>query len=274
MGSLTQECKAGGLHAPSHASVNEFVRQVRGRIRFFSVCEPDLASEVGAVVTPFQATQSFLTLVQVTAALSSSLDEGSDGKAKRASSCPLEKDLKEMQEDQDRDISSPQLSHRHKGCCWSMLQKHPCCHQGHVFSASLEVIDMVDAQAQTDEFKVFPYEHLFPSVLPQLVNPTAGMKRPQLDLEDNQKNPYDLLDKVIEASVKEGRNDTNDICLLKNLMLYEMHRRSVLGLRNRRLLGKTKSSRILEEQNTALVSKCLVGLDLDHSRPRRRPLLA
>ena len=35
-------------------------------------------------------------------------------------------------------------------------------------------------------------------------------------------------------------------------MLYERHRRETLGIRNRRLLSKTKSSRILEEANTAL----------------------
>ena len=40
--------------------------------------------------------------------------------------------------------------------------------------------------------------------------------------------------------------------LLHNLMIYERHRREILGIRNRRLLGKTKSSRILEEENTAL----------------------
>ena len=43
--------------------------------------------------------------------------------------------------------------------------------------------------------------------------------------------------------------------MLNQLMLFERHRRETLGLRNRRLLGKTKSSRILEEQNTALVRK-------------------
>ena len=35
-------------------------------------------------------------------------------------------------------------------------------------------------------------------------------------------------------------------------MLYERHRRETLGIRNRRLLSKTKSSRILEEANKAL----------------------
>jgi len=44
-----------------------------------------------------------------------------------------------------------------------------------------------------------------------------------------------------------------EVKLLHNLMLFERHRREVLGHRNRTLLGKTKSSRILEEQKNALV---------------------
>ena len=52
-----------------------------------------------------------------------------------------------------------------------------------------------------------------------------------------------------EDEITALRDETK---LLHNLMIYERHRREILGLRNRRLLGKTKSSRILEEQNTAL----------------------
>ena len=52
-----------------------------------------------------------------------------------------------------------------------------------------------------------------------------------------------------EDEITALRDETK---LLRNLMIYERHRREILGIRNRRLLGKTKSSRILEEQNTAL----------------------
>ena len=52
-----------------------------------------------------------------------------------------------------------------------------------------------------------------------------------------------------EDEITALRDETK---LLRNLMIYERHRREILGMRNRRLLGKTKSSRILEEQNTAL----------------------
>ena len=45
----------------------------------------------------------------------------------------------------------------------------------------------------------------------------------------------------------------NELALTRTLMLYERQRREILGMRNRRLLGKTKSSRSLEEQNNALV---------------------
>ena len=41
-------------------------------------------------------------------------------------------------------------------------------------------------------------------------------------------------------------------------MLYERHRRETLGIRNRRLLSKTKSSRILEEANKALRDQLLM----------------
>ena len=79
--------------------------------------------------------------------------------------------------------------------------------------------------------------------------------------------PYDILDRYIEAAYKSSLVDSSkatpdqeikklkdEIALLHNQLLYERHRREILGLRNRRLLGKTKSSRVLEEQNTSLVS--------------------
>ena len=59
------------------------------------------------------------------------------------------------------------------------------------------------------------------------------------------------------VTVKNTNNEQqilrDEIALLHNQLLYERHRREILGLRNRRLLGKTKNSRALEEQNTSLV---------------------
>ena len=123
---------------------------------------------------------------------------------------------------------------------------------------------------QTDEFLVTPYEHLFPFVLPQWLssetknsNGNGGNAKHVKD-EDT---PYEILDRYVQAAydkntaenseTSKGMTDQvlkNEIALLHNQLLYERHRREVLGLRNRRLLGKTKSSRVLEEQNISLVS--------------------
>ncbi len=137
------------------------------------------------------------------------------------------------------------------------------------------------SSVQTEEFLVSPYEHLFPLVLPQCIDSGASASAQKVQPADNESsgfdlplNPYDILDEFVTAAYKtkdgEGRkisrssNDNasvldqgkkfkDEITLLHNQLLYERHRREILGLRNRRLLGKTKSSRILEEQNTALV---------------------
>jgi len=156
---------------------------------------------------------------------------------------------------------------------------------------------------QTSELTTasFPYEHLFPCVLPQWIKPvevtssenekqtesksreTAATNDDDDDDDDEQIfNPYDALDQFIKASgerLMEGKKSAaaadgdaagegsesaaavsksevkvlqDEISLLYNQVLFERQRREVLGLRNRRLLAKTKFSRVLEEQNTAL----------------------
>ena len=67
--------------------------------------------------------------------------------------------------------------------------------------------------AQTDEFQVFPYEHLFPSVLPQWFVGSQGgaasqqnqqQPQPALSIADADVNPYDLLDDLINVSAARG----------------------------------------------------------------------
>ena len=123
---------------------------------------------------------------------------------------------------------------------------------------------------QTDEFLVTPYEHLFPFVLPQWLSSetknTNGNGGNTKHVKDED-TPYEILDRYVQAAYDKNTAENNEnskgvtdqvlkneIALLHNQLLYERHRREVLGLRNRRLLGKTKSSRVLEEQNISLVS--------------------
>ena len=135
-----------------------------------------------------------------------------------------------------------------------------------------------NASIQTDEFLVSPYEHLFPYVMPQWLsnsnsaagNSVSNGENKILEGDKENSNPYEILDHYIEAAYKtadikldsENKNSANtepeikklkdELSLLHNQLFYERHRREVLGLRNRRLLGKTKSSRVLEEQNASL----------------------
>ena len=74
-------------------------------------------------------------------------------------------------------------------------------------------------------------------------------------MEENLRANESSLSKMFVAD--SGKHPTSDVTMLNQLMLFERHRRETLGQRNRRLLGKTKSSRILEEQNTALVRRHL-----------------
>ena len=146
----------------------------------------------------------------------------------------------------------------------------------------------VDKSIQTDAFVVYPYEHLFPSVIPQWISSSYFTRHHDNEhfkkVDETTKggeqgnattlNPYDILDQFIKSACDKANhakysssmpaepnmlpieNETlllkDEVSLLHNQVLFERHRRETLGLRNRRLLGKTKSSRILEEANTAL----------------------
>ena len=118
---------------------------------------------------------------------------------------------------------------------------------------------------------------MFPFVLPQWLSSygtesvaknQAAKKPLKDDVITNNDTPYEILDRYVRAAydktvpdntviVKNTNNEQkmlrDEIALLHNQLLYERHRREILGLRNRRLLGKTKNSRALEEQNTSLV---------------------
>ena len=137
--------------------------------------------------------------------------------------------------------------------------------------------------AQTDPLILYPYEHLFPNVLPHPIhtykqdiksyNMTEEYMQP-----DSLKNPYDILDNYIQHACdkvkyttlcnedgKQKKKAEDEISILKaelgmlhNQVQFERHRREMLGDRNRRLLGKTKSSQILEETNKALKDQLIM----------------
>jgi len=227
------DCGSGGVHPPSKDTVDDFVRQVKGRIRFFSVCGPatDIAAEVAAVQRQYREVEG-------------------DAEAKRkprSNSCPDERHITDVVEMRKR-----------QGVDQDTIDDDEPIQQ-----AGGEERGQVHSSVQTDELMIFPYEHLFPSALPQQW--FAGQAGPEGAADDQKKscNPYALLDTYVDAlsckstpitgGEKQEKSLRDEVTLLHNLLLFERYRREILGHRNRRLLGKTKSSRILEEQKNALV---------------------
>ena len=191
------ECKSGGLHPPSSSSVNDFVRQVRGRIRYLTVCgstSSDLAAEVASVVTAINEEASF------TAAGASPHHQ-----LKRATSCPDERQIRErlaaLKGGQKMDDSATMVKEKRGNTAIASSAVAAATLRGSTESAT--------KSAQTDEFHVFPYEHLFPSVLPQWFvgsqGGAAGQQKPQHQREgDTDMNPYEILDSLINASASKG----------------------------------------------------------------------
>ena len=73
--------------------------------------------------------------------------------------------------------------------------------------------ELATKSAQTDDHHVFPYEHLFPSVLPQWFvgsqGGAAGQQTQQHQREgDADMNPYEILDSLINASTAKGEHST------------------------------------------------------------------
>ncbi|CAH1109846.1 unnamed protein product [Psylliodes chrysocephalus] len=118
------------------------------------------------------------------------------------------------------------------------------------------------ATTQTENF--WPYEHLFLGVFPSLesgeIKPSPEASPAPFNIPDEKSLPtsiYDTLDHYIDVAVRSS--DKNSVQHLKEQLelvhqqlLFERHRRETHAYRNRRLLSDAKSTRSLEECNSAL----------------------
>lgn len=124
----------------------------------------------------------------------------------------------------------------------------------------------MSSATQTDVFWPMPYEHLFLNIFPSLKEESMEIKpspapspAPVLSQAVEQYKPslYDILDKYIEKCVATADNNNalrEQVQLIHQQFLFERHRRETHAYRNRRLLSDAKSTRLLEEYNSALVS--------------------
>ncbi|KAK9499965.1 hypothetical protein O3M35_002893 [Rhynocoris fuscipes] len=234
-------CSRGGLHMPDSNSMAQFTTRVQ-RLRYHSQCQQ---SE-----KPFH-------LAQIGVSTGSSPNEGGlfpeTATVRRAVSCPeMKKDstvisqevaptLEEADEDTDKEASKEKMSE----------------------------IEVTSCSTQTDEPQPYDYEHLFLSVFPpwdqvqQRSAPPDVSKPPHFGVPSF--SPRAALESYIEVTVRnlnDRRNKPNEASELKNLrdqlsllmlqLQFERHRREVHAERNRRLLGKSRYKRALEEHNSAL----------------------
>ncbi|XP_073976123.1 tuberous sclerosis 1 protein hamartin isoform X2 [Rhodnius prolixus] len=236
----SRSCSHGGLHMPDSNSMAQFTNRVR--MRFHSQCQQSDTS------SPFQ-------LAQIGASSGiTTQDEGLFPPAvRRAVSCPEMK--KETVTIQDIE-AAPTLEEADEDKEGSK-EHFP---QPEVASSS----------TQTDELQHYDYEHLFELIFPpwdqiqQRSAPPELTKPPHFGVPFF--SPRTALESYIEATIKnlsERKNKpTNEASEIKNLkdqlsllmlhLQFEKHRREVHAERNRRLLGKSRNNRALEEHNSAL----------------------
>ncbi|XP_040573329.1 LOW QUALITY PROTEIN: uncharacterized protein Tsc1 [Lepeophtheirus salmonis] len=209
----------------SNENLFDFAKKVHGRMRYISFCD----EKVG-----------ILSIGNCTNDLGESLNER---RRKRYHSCPDPSKLTQM----NMKVSS----NNHRKIKTAYNQIHRSSSRTSNVDEDITLLrEGVENSTQTDlDYSAFTYEHLFPCIS------TIGnchLERKEVE------NPYLLLDKYLESACdstqKEHREDVykSIISSLRSQLLYERHRREILGERNRRLLGKSKSSRILKEENTAL----------------------
>lgn len=265
-------CASGGLHMPN--SVMDITRKVR-RMRYHSQCLPSVHHH------PILSDNN----IGSTGSSPGNAAPFPSGKVRRTNSCPeMEKtqgaDLKvdftvdEREESEDctinEDATTPQNSISDEamvnGC--NHIQCKP---------------EMVSESTQTVEFTPAPYEHLFMSVFPpmephysQAPSPAPNMLQPKFENVSPQAQLDQFLWNIIENRPKSSsldadgrllREQREQIELLKVQLQFERQRREVYAERNRRLLGRSRENRALEEVKTALKEQLsLLQHELDSVR--------
>ena len=120
--------------------------------------------------------------------------DGSDdsaGELKRSSSCPDERHiseeiLKKQREGGDRSPRSYRTTQQQQQL--EQIPDVPCDER-----------EFASSGVQTDEFVIFPYEHLFPMVLPQCFAGQQSTGEGETPKESTAEgNPYDILDQYTE----------------------------------------------------------------------------
>ncbi|XP_074042761.1 tuberous sclerosis 1 protein hamartin isoform X2 [Leptinotarsa decemlineata] len=238
-------CTAGGLHMPNSKSINKFSKRVR-RLRHHSQCNPELDKmEISTGSSP-----------------GNSISFPSSTTVRRAVSCP---EMKKSPVNPTKDNISRPLDETDEENSEEKLEGD----FENVNGLNLPEIrlreNLNSCATQTENF--WPYEHLFLGVFPSLENneikSSSDSSPAPFTVSDDRILPssiYDILDRYVEMAVQCSDKNSllhmkEQLQLVHQQLLFERHRRETHAYRNRRLLSDAKSSRSLEEHNSALRDK-------------------
>ncbi|XP_059477895.1 hamartin isoform X2 [Neocloeon triangulifer] len=237
-------CTSEGLHMPNSQSLINFTRKVRSqaRMRYSSLCSPFPVLSAGT--SPSEGPLFPLP-----------------SKMRRISSCPNMKRLDEKDEHNNYESDNKVVAVN--GKIGGLLPVKECLSLG--------------TQTSLDQWPNQPYEHLIPVIHP-INNQDVSFKSQGIC-------PYELLEESISIAITdhsmlqqkyENRKELteSEMSEVKSLRLqlkltflqlqFERYRREVHAERNRRLAGKSRSSRALEEHNVALKEQInLLQKDID-----------
>ncbi|KAK6627296.1 hypothetical protein RUM44_009773 [Polyplax serrata] len=247
-------CNSGGLHMPNSRSMLNFHQSVH-RLRYFSQCGPESpANQVEDATRQNSNSQESILLPS--------------NYVRRAQSCPeMEKDRPSFSGGEDLDESVE-----------NDYEKKITNGEG-----GEKIIAHSSTQTQWTELctqSQYPYEHLFLGIFPSVEQqPNAAA------MGAHRYSPTTFLDRYIELSAGLSREESqskrssnitvqslenelktarDQLSLLHLQLKFERQRREVHAERNRRLLGKSRHNRWLEDHNSALRDQlALLGKDVE-----------
>ncbi|CAH1170194.1 unnamed protein product [Phaedon cochleariae] len=235
-------CTAGGLHMPNSKSINNFAKRVQ-RLRHHSQCDPKPEKiETSTGSSP-----------------GNGIPFPNSTTVRRAVSCP---EMKKSVVIQPKDNIERPLNESDEEVSPEKVDESVNKVNGFAISEENPKKSVSSSTTQTENF--WPYEHLFLGVFPSLENseikasPEASPA--PFNIPEEKIFPatiYDTLDKYIESAVhsadwKNSQHLKDQLQLVHQQLLFERHRRETHAYRNRRLLSDAKSTRSLEEHNSAL----------------------
>ncbi|CAH1133007.1 unnamed protein product [Ceutorhynchus assimilis] len=224
-------CTAGGLHMPNSKSINNFKKRIR-RFRKHSQCTEQELRETSTGSSPGNGVAF------------------TSNSVRRANSYPDVKKSphvpsKPFYETDEETVSEDQVSNISNGVDAKSKNSKS------------------STQTQTDVFWPMPYEHLFLNIFPSLKEDSIEIKASPAPspapvfnqmIEPCKPSLYDILDKYIEKCVATSDSNSlrDQLQLVHQQLYFERHRRETHAYRNRTLLSDAKSTRLLEECNSAL----------------------